>query len=779
MTNHKSKIINLKFYTVLLLLLCFNPTLTGAQTETPPGPEMVLELAWDGLVNTPNWTELRVSLRNEGRDWAGELRISDVGNQIVYHQPLELPAHSHKSYRIPLFATASMVNLKATLRDTQEQDLHQQTLRIRHNETTTVCAIASPHDIGSGKSLAICDKKLLLSDLNSLPETAMAWDRLDFLFLNGASTADLNPPQQQALLAWVTHGGHLILSGGPALAQSLSGIPNELHIATPAAMQNFTGLATDIVASGTTAAPQLTLTADTRPFATLTADANLTAHRSIGHGTVTFLSWDIVQAQSLAWFSKMWADLYPTSQNTPTNPHFFGEEIFSVRRLLRVPSNELPKMWHWLIFFPIYILLMGPGTWAIVRYLKRPILTWIILPTWIVLGILIIALALSGMFTHTFPLMQEIAYIEAAASGLPARVIQGTAVYAPRAQSLNWTNRGAPRPLAGQYKLNSNDYNYGEPYAVDVSFIADHYAIDIPHSFGVMTWGTEGLHHIPHIHSDLTLAPMSPADPTQDLNINGQLRSEITLRKVNLVMAHGVYNIALTEVLTARQTVDIQAIAQYHGYPYYESYAEPICNLRNLSSISYMGPKPPSNPLDLVLQTSQTCYITAEMEGVPFPSQNRTGNYVAASCVIYTVPCPTQTAGNFNVALRTDSSLVTRGWVDDNGDVNLAYPNTEIIYIVPEFLEIREIDSFSIQFNKTAWGSNPYQPRDNIAKIELWNWQTETWDEQAIPNAGAHLTFTGQESIPYLENLNVARLRITPRNTDGANTNIIINVKAK
>ena len=775
--------------TIMLLAIAIMPDNVApafAQAPPPPGPKMQVDLAWDGLISTPGWTEVRVNLRNEGNDWTGELRIQKGSDaQLTYHQPLELPAHSNKSYRIPLFADEQSGDFKVILRDAQGQDLQQKSLTLHYKNPADVwCIIASTHNLGSDNPLTLCDERFMMPDLSRLPESAMAWENVHYIFLNGASTADMTSAQQQALLMWVAQGGQLIVSGGPTLAQSLSGLPTELQIATPAATENLTGLPSHIIANGTTLAAQLTLAAGAQPFMPNIPGFNLTAQRTIGRGAVIILSWDIVQAKSMPWLSETWGMLYPHSQSQLTKPALFTQERGNVQRLLRVPSDDLPKLWRWFIGFPLYILLMGPGTWALVRYLKRPVLTWLILPTWIVLGIIIIALELSGLFSHTFPLTQEIAYIDATAPGLPARVVQGTAIYAPRTQSLHWTNPGIPRPLAGQYNINSNNYNRGQPYPLDITLMNDHYSVNIPRSFGVMTWGTEGTTQPPYINSQLQLTLESDAPTSADAQepvIYGQLQAPTTLRNVTLVMAQGTYNIELTKILTAGQNLAVQqAIGEYNSASsYYGYYDEPLCNPRQIFPATSGGTPSllrheRSNP---IINTGQTCYIMAEMDGVPFPSQNLTGHYIATSCVIYTVPCPTQTAGDFEINMHADSNRTTGGWIDENGEAYVEYPSTEIVYVMPAFWQIRDVEELNIRFDTPQYSNTPAPaPHATFAKIELWNWQTEQWETQAIPKPDTPLTFIDKSVLPYLENLNTVRLRLSPKDTNG--THISIEIKA-
>jgi hypothetical protein len=88
-------------------LLCLLLTLAapGLAQEGDEGPTWEVFRAWEGLIRTPGWMEVQVTLTNEGSAWEGVLQIGDPANEVDYRLPLLLPAHSRKQYRLPLFVS--------------------------------------------------------------------------------------------------------------------------------------------------------------------------------------------------------------------------------------------------------------------------------------------------------------------------------------------------------------------------------------------------------------------------------------------------------------------------------------------------------------------------------------------------------------------------------------------------------------------------------------------------------------------------------------------------
>jgi len=746
-----------------LILGAIHPISTLAQTADVPDVEF--QLVWDGIVRTPGWTELQVTLQNEAGDWDGELLLVDTNDLVTYHQALSLPAHSRKTYRTPLFVSEGW-GLEMQLQDADGRLVYQQPLILNPKASSPVCGIADSQGLLSDVS-NVCDTTFLVQDLTLLPETPMVWDSVDVFLINGLDTAELTEQQQTALLAWVANGGCLILSGGAALPQTLAGLPDALRIATPGAVQTFTGLDTAIAPEGQVVAPALALSSDATSTLAAPDGTYLTAQQTIGRGSVTIIAWDAIQAQSLTWLANSWKETAKSEAEDVALQSLSSENYFNTQWLLSVPSTSTPKLWHWLLFFPLYILLIGPLTWFLVRRLKRPVLTWGLLPTWIVLALILVALGLNGVFGRSFPLIHEIAAIQVPGNGLPAHVLQGTAIYAPRTRRLNWRTTGAPRPLYGGYVLNSS-YSEGDPYPVDVIYQDDDYAIAVSKPFGIITWGAEGVYVPPALQSELSIIPSQEAPI-----LTGVLQGETNLRNVRLLLGNAQYALRLTDTLTAGVSLNIvESLTQtYTSYDYGQS-SDP-CGATSIypTYVSYVG-KPSSTNMALYMERIRNtpCRITAVVDGVPFPAQDIAGVHVTESCLIYTVPCPTQTSGPVFATLRGNELPVSGGWVDDAGRVQMSAPATDITYILPEFLNIRTVQAVTLTVEQPEWwsSSDPFDPATQIAKLALWDWKQKDWIAQPLPTLEKPLVVTDVEAQRFFDALSGVQVRLESQ--DGNNS---------
>jgi hypothetical protein len=772
---------------VLLGVLCtmFVPGTLQLRAQTPDAAlTMEVVLAWEGYVRSSWWTEARVVLRNEGVDWRGDLVISDTQNQVTYRQALELPAHSYKQYRLPLFIGNNAVP-RITL---QDDDGVQQEMRVPVrgvDETGRVIALVDTREAFARGQLDESDTLVWLPDLTGLPETPMAWDVIDVLLLNGIATADLTVAQQEALLAWVAAGGHCIIGGGPALQQTLTHLPEALRIAAPGSVRQFESITVEETTLYDVAAAPLTPGSGAAALATadgVTVVNTVAARQTVGKGVVDIVGWDMAHPVGDAWLVQLWAkDPIPAVSvinGDQTSPQALSSGSANVYTLFNIPFTMMPKFWPWLLLFPLYIFLMGPGTLILVRRLKRPVLAWVFIPAWIFGAIIILAFGLSSSFSQTFPLVHEVAMVFVPGTALPARVVQGTAIYAPRVHRLTWSTSGTPRPLSGSYRLD-NWYNEGDAFAVDARLTDAGVTLQTRNPLGVITWGTEGLYDSPDIATDLKLTPYE-GDLQQNIGIlylTGEIWSETALRDVSLLMGNASYGITLTESIAqgASVTVSRPITATYSIYGY-SGYATSFCGATtNYAPYAIY----PSTPTVYNTPPATTCYLTGIMDGVPFPTQELNGVQHQESCLIYAIPCPTQPAGKITVVLEALEEKSENGWIDPQSNIFYAYaPGMTLHFALPVYMQIQDVEALIVTVFP-APGVGTSNPVKAIVEVSLWDWEEQTWmnypPPEAEPSQQSRVILTGDEARKAYDAQQGVRVRIsTP---DGVTAKLLVTLE--
>ncbi|MFP4394898.1 MAG: hypothetical protein ACLFTI_06500 [Anaerolineales bacterium] len=761
---------NVRIWLGLLLgaLLLAPACIREARAQAPDSfPEMIVTSAWEDHLRMPGWTEVRVALRNEVGDWEGELLIIDVQNEVTYRRAVQLPARSYKQYRIPLYMENAL-DYEVVLQGEQQAARSKLALN-RINAKDRVCVVADARDV-TAYELEACETRIWLQDLAQLPETSQAWDTIDLLMLNGMATSALTDQQRAALVSWVGMGGHIIVGGGASLPQALDGFPAKLRVAAPMETQlmdatilgdrNGNG-----VAEGRIAVTSLTLRDTASSLLSAEGDAVIAARERLGAGIVDIVGWDLTTAAGQAWTAMLWEGDQTPAVRLP----FASSGISSVlqpqaRQLLQMPISAIPRLWQWLLLFPLYLLLMGPGTLWIVRRLRRPILAWVLLPLWIVTSLLLLSLVLSGVFSRTFPLFHERATIYVSAADMPARVFQGAAIYAPRVRGLSWRGAGKPRPLFGGYRFDSW-YNSGESFPVEVNATGQAESeIIIPQSLGVVTWGLEGEISPPQIQADLRLEAREGAPW-----VIGEIHSDVALENVKLLFYSNevMHHLPLTTtvepetptrvswVVTDTTSQRLTEDMAFCESPHYGGYYHPV-------------PLMPSQLVVDEIQNTLSCYLAAKTEGVPFPAQGIRGTQVSESCWVIRAPCPQQSAGSLRIPLVPDHNSVEGGWLQEENVLAMGESTAEVRYVVPAYLQISRADALTVTLSQPPWLSPPSgtsPPPIEVEEIALWDWEQETWSPYSLP-PGRSLHLEGETAAAHFDPQEGVRLQLAAQSSD-------------
>lgn len=376
---------------------------TAAQNE---GLTLTATPAYNGYFKYGEWLPVRVALEKEGSDLENkdvEVRISVSSSMgtIVYASPVDLPAGSRKEvtiYVLPNNFSREIViqvigdgevlaDTKATVRPQPNINYMVGILAPERGALSLLSGIKLP---GQERSRVLVD--LTLADLPDRPEALRTFD---LLVLNDMDTTSLTPGQAEALLGWVQTGGHLVIGGGPGAQRTLAGIPADLlpitfgstaeinaedaaPLADYAITDAVSGSGSFIAARGTANNSQVRAGDENLP---------LVLERSTGTGLVHFVALDLTAAPFNGWpgTAKFWETVigpggaYPENMPFDTSMRQYrSNSLFYA--LSNIPSLDLPSVRGLSILLVIYILMVGPVNYLVLRTLKRMHLAWITIP---------------------------------------------------------------------------------------------------------------------------------------------------------------------------------------------------------------------------------------------------------------------------------------------------------------------------------------------------------------------------------------------------------------
>ncbi|NWJ96221.1 MAG: hypothetical protein HXX20_10585 [Chloroflexi bacterium] len=437
------------------------PTVTPSLPKaTNSGVKMTVQagLGQEGYARDGSWLPVYISLENNGNNLRGELSISiapvlqqDYASRAVplytslYLQRVELSSATRKQltmyvpYQInELFNRTITVELNGWQDgENQPRNLAQASAELKPllNQllvgyfATTPDALRLYNDLtlsnsntygGNGSVKHLRVTKL---DPARLPNISQALGSLNVLVLEDIDPSILSPTQWLAVESWIGQGGVLLLSGGAGATRVLKNLPSnlqpaalptsgeigELDQASLKALEKLGGLPLPQGVSGAKS-----YLAHLKPLegatALVTAESGipLAIELKRGAGAVIITAFDLAEPRFANWSgtSKLWETLVG-SYAMPQISLYSAYGISSANLirggltnvLTNIPGVGIPPLKIIAVLVLIYIALVGPGNYLVLRVLRRLELSWITLPLLTILfagGIYLFALKDKG-----------------------------------------------------------------------------------------------------------------------------------------------------------------------------------------------------------------------------------------------------------------------------------------------------------------------------------------------------------------------------------------------
>ncbi len=419
--------------TVILLIL---PTSAALAQTTPPTLSVAVGL--DGYCgDEEGWCPVYVVLSNEGSDVEGTLSITSEGTDATYSVPVVLPTHSRKGYYLYLpytFLSSKMyVNLESDGLLLASTKFTVHTLATEDRLYGVIGDRPSAFNFLSGIYLG-GETAVANLDAATLPPDPLGWERLDLLVINDTDTTRLDAERLAALTTWVEHGGHLVVGGGAGAIQTAVGVADLLPVTVNGIRQveNLSALlltGVSHVAVGPYPVAESTLREDGNVL--IEQDGLiLIARRAYGDGYVDFLAFDAALNPFTAWddTATMWTWLL----NVPDHDHIALRNRYSAMEAAEaIPGIEPPSTLQIALFTFIYILIIGPVNYLVLRWRKRLERAWLTIPA-IILAFTSCAYLVGFQIRGVRPVLNQMAAVYLPAGGRTGRVSAVTGIFSPR-----------------------------------------------------------------------------------------------------------------------------------------------------------------------------------------------------------------------------------------------------------------------------------------------------------------------------------------------------------
>lgn len=374
---------------LLALVLTLGATPARAQQE-PVSLEVRAGYDGAGLFPVGHWFPLVVVAANDGPDLDGAIELRLPGEDAaVFRQAVELPRGARKQVSIPvtiadsirgaelLFIAGDAPLARRTVRLSpfSAEQLAVGVLSADQAALGSLALIAPPN--GAGTTLARLDPALL-------PADPMLLAGLDAIFLHDLATADLSDAQRAALAGYARLGGTLVVGGGPNAERSVPGLADLLPVEVGALTPDVSAVSLARLAgpgAGQEAPPALTANAVTlRPGARALDDAGLVSARDLGAGRVVFAAFDLAALRTWEGEPALWGEVVRQEPRAVLGYSYRWRSENLLRDSLQLPALRLPSTLAILGLILLYIVVVGPANFLILRRLRRVELAWVTTP---------------------------------------------------------------------------------------------------------------------------------------------------------------------------------------------------------------------------------------------------------------------------------------------------------------------------------------------------------------------------------------------------------------
>lgn len=385
------------------------------------------QIGFDGFCKEQEWLPIHVQVENTGPDLNAEVQVSynnDTGGASTASMNVELASGSRKEFFLDTnFAWAFNRRVTvALLVDGQVLKKVNANANCLAGENLLVGVLA---DTSSAYDVLVDVKplnglvRLAQLEIVDLPDRAQAWGALDALILSNIDTGAFTPEQTQALHSWIAAGGKLLVIGGTNWQGTVAGIkdlmPIDLtatrRVASLTQLQDYVKdpVPLDfeaILGTGTVREEaQVLLFQDGVP---------LIVRKQVGFGTVYYFAADPALQPLRNWsgMRQVYEHLLGSKTPLPTWADGTWYDYRANQALATIPELGLPSIFYICGVLGLYIAVIGPLNYLVLRRLKRRELAWVTIP---VLVILFTCLAYGTGFSYrgVTPILNRLAIAQA------------------------------------------------------------------------------------------------------------------------------------------------------------------------------------------------------------------------------------------------------------------------------------------------------------------------------------------------------------------------------
>ena len=494
------------------LLLGF--TSSGTILAAGDVPTMAARALIQGHVRQGGWFAIAVDLENAGPVVTGELRVAGgPDSKTRFGTKVELATGSRKTYLLYAQPPSFGGNLTVQLVDGDRVIAETKVAIALHGQSQLVVGVVSENP-----ARIVSELKLLPGQTGAipaiatltpadLPERIQAWAPLDSLVWQDTDSSSLTPAQLNCLRGWIAGGGRLVIVGGTAGADSLSGFPDDLLPYRPDSLldidpQSLRPIFGGVPDTATTLTAYAGAPGAGRVLAT-SGDRVIAADRSVGSGTVTLLGFDPATswlANGDDWDTPLWRRLLPPRS---TGAVSLADDSGIVSAVMNLPSLALPPIGGLLVLLFGYVVLVGPVNYVVLRRIDRREWAWVTVPVLIVV-FTVGSFGIGGLLRGSDVIIHEVGIVRGAPGVASATIQSYLGIFSP---SRTTYQVSVPGDALLAPPMNGDIFGNGAGTALDVLQGDPSRVRDLDVGFGsIRTIRAEASATAPEVTADLRLA---------------------------------------------------------------------------------------------------------------------------------------------------------------------------------------------------------------------------------------------------------------------------------
>jgi len=442
MPKLNAKLLSKLSYIIIFLLfaLCKEAgAILPVQAQSSSDVDVNIQIGFDDHCKFGYWLPIHILLSAQDSYFSGHLSIAY--SQVEYLIPISLTPNSQKSINTQIFTNVRDVNQTVTLRLIPEQEgtapIFLESKDLTCIATRIIGVISdTPDAFTTLNSLPPADSTdVVLLDYENLPKNVLGLQTLDALFIANTDASKLSLGQYKAIKLWVIQGGHLIIGGGSNWQITLFGFDEllPLNVTISQTVNTLHGLSifgdslelSDIVLIDGTPQP------DSRVLLQ-DGDHSLVVQRLLGSGTVSLITFDPnVSTFRNSENALLFYDYLLGSTSGSYDFVTIKDWNSAIDAVSLFQNQELPSAWWLLAILILYVLVLGPVHFGILRIMNRIEWIWSTTP-FLTLILTVVMVALGWNFRGTKLQVNQMAVVHQWAGDDQAYASGLVGIFSPR-----------------------------------------------------------------------------------------------------------------------------------------------------------------------------------------------------------------------------------------------------------------------------------------------------------------------------------------------------------